>query len=140
MLTLLEEPWFFVPVDSISGMRSAVHRRELDETAVRDMLRRTRLGYHRVIAALASAGNHVIMDYPLSEPWRLSDLLQVLDGYDVTLVDVHCSADELARQLPGRLAAPEGVRAIEAMRRIARPDLLRHPGTRRDRPGLPQSQ
>lgn len=98
MLPLLEEPWFFVPIDSVSGLRSTVHRRQLEDSAGREMLRRTRLGYHRVVAALASVGNHVVMDYPLSEPWRLTDLLGVLEGYDVTLVDVRCSPEELAHR------------------------------------------
>ncbi len=98
MLPLLDVPWFLVPVDLISGTRSTVHKRELDEPGVHEVLRRTRLGYHRTIAALASAGNDVIMDYPLSEPWRLTDLLNVLDGYDVTLVNVLCADFDLARR------------------------------------------
>jgi chloramphenicol 3-O phosphotransferase len=95
---LLPDPWFFVPVDGISGMRSTEHTRVLSAAETQEMLRRTRRGYHRVVAALVSTGNDVIMDYPLSEPWRLADLLEVLDGYDVTLVDVHCSVPELDRR------------------------------------------
>lgn len=109
MLPLLEEPWFFVPVDAISGLRSTVHRLQLDEAGVRAMLARTRRGYHRTVAALASAGNDVIMDYPLSEPWRLADLLVVLDGYDVTLVDVVCTPDELERRERSRGDRPQGL-------------------------------
>ena len=52
LLALLEDPWFLVPVDGISGMRSTVHTRELDEDGIAEMLRRTRLGYHRAVAAL----------------------------------------------------------------------------------------
>lgn len=63
----------FGTVDSISSLRSATHRRVLDDKGIREMLRRTRLGYHRTVAALASVGNHVIMDYPRSEAWRLTD-------------------------------------------------------------------
>lgn len=85
---LLNDPWFFVPVDAVSGLRSVSYQRELDETGTAEMLKRTRLGYHRAVAALASVGNDVIMDYPLSEPWRLGDLLEVLDGFEVLLVDV----------------------------------------------------
>ena len=113
MLPLLADPWFLVPVDDISGMRSTRHRRELDEAEVQEMLRRTRRGYHRVVAALVSTGNDVIMDYPLSEPWRLADLLDVLDGYDVTLVDVRCSAEELIRREKARGDRPEGLAASQ---------------------------
>lgn len=109
MLPLLADPWFLVPVDGVSGMRSTVHARVLDESAVQQVLARTRRGYHRVVAALASVGNDVIMDYPLSEPWRLHDLLTVLDGYDVTLVDVRCSPEELERRERQRGDRPEGL-------------------------------
>src|SRR5947199_10852910 len=72
LLSLLPDPWFLVPVDAIGAMRSTVHTRVLDEVEIDQMLRRTRLGYHRAVAGLASAGNDVIMDYPLSEKWRLT--------------------------------------------------------------------
>lgn len=113
MLPLLADPWFLVPVDGISGMRSTRHSRELEEAEVQEMLRRTRRGYHRVVAALVSTGNDVIMDYPLSEPWRLADLLDVLDGYDVTLVDVRCSTEELIRREKARGDRPEGLAASQ---------------------------
>lgn len=109
MLPLLSDPWFFVPVDSINSLRSTVHRHPLDDTEVGEALRRTRLGYHRVVAALASVGNHVIMDYPLTERWRLTDLLDVLDGYDVTLVDVTCSPEQLAQREKSRGDRPPGL-------------------------------
>ena len=109
LLPLLEDPWFLVPVDGVSGMRSTVHTRELDEDGIAEMLRRTRLGYHRTVAALASVGNDVIMDYPLSEAWRLDDLLEVLDGYDVTLVEVWCSPEELGRRESARGDRPAGL-------------------------------
>ena len=113
MLPLLEGPWFLVPVDVISGLRSTVHRLPLDDAGVQAMLTRTRRGYHRTVAALASAGNDVIMDYPLSEPWRLADLLVVLDGFDVTLVDVVCSPDALERRELSRGDRPVGLAASQ---------------------------
>ena len=109
LLALLPDPWFLVPVDAIGAMRSTVRTRVLDEAEIAEMLRRTRLGYHRAVAALASAGNDVIMDYPLSEQWRLTDLLQTLAGYDVTLVDVRCSQEELDRRERGRRDRPVGL-------------------------------
>lgn len=78
------------------------------------MLSRTRLGYHRVVAALASVGNDVIMDYPLSEPWRLDDLLKVLEGFDVTLVEVRCSPTELDRREQDRHDRPVGLAKSQA--------------------------
>ena len=102
LLAVLPDPWFLMPVDTISGMRSTVHARALAEVEAQETLRRTRRGYHRAVAALASVGNDVIMDYPLSEPWRLDDLLDVLDGYEVTLVEIRCSPEELDRREKSR--------------------------------------
>ena len=77
------------------------------------MLKRTRLGYHRAVAGLASAGNDVIMDYPLSEQWRLDDLLRTLQGYDVTLVEVRCSLEELERRERDRGDRPVGLSRLQ---------------------------
>lgn len=109
MLPLLKEPWFLVPIDAVGAMRSTAPAGVLDADAVTEMLRRTRLGYHRLVAGLASAGNDVIMDYPLSEPWRLEDLLDVLEGYDVTLVEIRCAPDELSRRELSRGDRPVGL-------------------------------
>ncbi len=109
LLPLLPDPWFFLPADALGALRSTVHTRLLDEAEIDVMLRRTRVGYHRAVAALASAGNDVIMDYPLSERWRLDDLLQTLRGYDVTLVDVCCAPEELDRRERARGDRPAGL-------------------------------
>jgi|SRR6478752_3764728 len=109
LLPLLPDPWFLVPVDAIGAMRSAVHAQALTDAEAELMLRRTRAGYHRVVAALASTGNDVVMDYPLSEPWRLDDLLDVLEGYDVTLVEVRCDPEELERRERDRGDRPPGL-------------------------------
>jgi chloramphenicol 3-O phosphotransferase len=109
LLPLLPDPWFLIPADAIGAMRSTVHTRVLDDAEIADMLVRTRRGYHRAVAALASAGNDVIMDYPLSEQWRLTDLLMTLTGYDVTLVEVRCSAAELDRRERARGDRPPGL-------------------------------
>lgn len=58
-------PWFVFPIDALGAMRSGEHTRVLDEGEGDAMLRRTRMGNHRAVAALASVGNDVIMDYPL---------------------------------------------------------------------------
>ncbi|WP_433359496.1 chloramphenicol phosphotransferase CPT family protein [Actinoplanes sp. CA-142083] len=115
LLPLLPDPWFFVPADAIGAMRSTVHTRVLDGTEIDEMLHRTRLGYHRAVAALASAGNDVVMDYPLSEQWRLDDLLETLRGYDVTLVEVRCSPDELDRRERARGDRPAGLAGSQAL-------------------------
>ncbi|MBU2665478.1 chloramphenicol phosphotransferase CPT family protein [Actinoplanes bogorensis] len=114
LLPLLAEPWFFVPMDAIGEMRSTVHTRVLDDGEIEAMLVRTRVGYHRLVAGLASAGNDVIMDYPLSESWRVADLVATLDGFDVTLVEVRCSAEELERRERARGDRPVGLARSQA--------------------------
>ena len=106
---LLPDPWFLAPVDAFGAMRSVSRTRTLDEAETSEVLRRTRLSYHRAAAGLVAAGNDVIMDYPLSERWRLDDLLAVLGGYDVTLVEVRCSPEELARRERARGDRPLGL-------------------------------
>lgn len=111
----LAGPWFHVPVDAITAMRSG------GEPVSEDVFRRTRLGYHRVLAELAAAGNDVVADYPLTEPWRLDDLLVVLEGLDVTLVDVRCSDVELERRERERGDRPTGL-ALSQSRLPTYPD------------------
>ncbi len=108
---LLPDPWFLVPVDSVNAMRSREQTQALDEADLAQALARTRRGYHRVCAALASVGNDVIMDYPLSEDWRVDDLLEVLEGYDVALVELRCAPEELARRERIRGDRPLGLSA-----------------------------
>jgi chloramphenicol 3-O phosphotransferase len=98
-----------LPVDAINAMRSTARSLALDDDEVAEVLVRTRRGYHRAVAGLASAGNDVIMDYPLSEQWRVEDLLNVLQGYDVTLVEIRCAHDELLRREQGRSDRPIGL-------------------------------
>ncbi len=81
-------------------------RRELGAEELDAALRRTRMGFHRSIAAMAEAGNDIVVDHVLSEPWRLLDCLTVLRPEDVLFVGVHCPLDELARSdRPQGLAA-----------------------------------
>jgi chloramphenicol 3-O phosphotransferase len=115
LLPLLADPWFLFPVDELGAMRSVVHTRVLDEAGIGEMLTRTRRGYHRAVAGLVSAGNDVIMDYPLSEAWRLADLVDVLAGVDVTLVEVWCSAAELARRELARGDRPVGLAVSQTL-------------------------
>jgi chloramphenicol 3-O phosphotransferase len=109
LLPLMPDPWFYFPVDALGAMRSTAQTSRLMDGQAADILRRTRLGYHRAVAGLASAGNDVVMDYPLSEAWRLTDLLKVLDGFDVTLVEVWCDPNELSRRELARGDRPRGL-------------------------------
>ena len=79
LLAMLPEPWFHLPGDAFHFMRN---RPDLaaDSAELAEMLRRTRAGYHRAVAGMAAAGNNVVMDHVLAEPWRLADCLGALPG------------------------------------------------------------
>lgn len=55
-------------------------------------------GYHRCWPALASAGNNLLIDHIIEEESWVTDLIQLLAGYDVFIVGLHCSLEELERR------------------------------------------
>ncbi|HWO10287.1 MAG TPA: AAA family ATPase [Polyangiaceae bacterium] len=55
-------------------------------------------GFHGCIRALAAAGNDLIVEHVIEFPaWR-TELARLLGPFDVYLVGVHCSLDELERR------------------------------------------
>ncbi|MEU4412240.1 chloramphenicol phosphotransferase CPT family protein [Nocardia salmonicida] len=111
LLIDLERPFFHMSVDMIGAMRSESRTHALDSAELADVLRRTRAGFHRAVAAMASVGNDIIMDHVFSEPWRLRDCLTVMNGIDVVFVGVHCPLDELQRREEHRGDRPLGTAA-----------------------------
>ncbi|MFC7862645.1 chloramphenicol phosphotransferase CPT family protein [Streptomyces murinus] len=99
---------FHLPVDAFHAMRT---RREVDPEELPAILRRTWMGFHRAVAGMAAAGNHVVVDHVLSEEWRLLDCLELFTAEDVVLVGVHCSLDELHRRERARGDRLEGLAA-----------------------------
>lgn len=91
-------PAFRLAVDDLNAMRAKAQTLALDDAGVAETLRRTRAGFHRAVAGMAEAGNDVIMDHVLSEPWRLADCLRLFRPFQVLLVGVLCDPAELARR------------------------------------------
>lgn len=60
---------------------------------------------------MARAGNDIVTDHVLSEPWRLRDCLAVMAGIDVVFVGVRCSLDALQRREQQRGDRPLGTAA-----------------------------
>ncbi|WP_051967279.1 chloramphenicol phosphotransferase CPT family protein [Kitasatospora mediocidica] len=111
LLDILDDGVFFhLAVDGFNAMRT---KRPLGEQELDGALRRTRMGFHRSIAAMAEAGNDVVVDHVLSEPWRLRDCLTVLRPEDVLFVGVRCPLDELARREQARGDRPPGLAALQ---------------------------
>lgn len=114
LLELLDgDPYFHMSVDAFGAMRA---HREIAADALDDVLKRTRRGFHRAVAGMAAAGNDIVVDHVLSEPWRLQDCLTVLADAEVFLVGVHCSLDELERRERARGDRPPGLAAYQQSR------------------------
>lgn len=111
LLTDLDRPFFHMSVDMFGAMRSESHIHELDAGDLAEVLRRTRAGFHRAVAGMARAGNDIVMDHVLSEPWRLADCLAVTTGIDVVFVGIHCPPEELRRREHQRADRPIGTAA-----------------------------
>ena len=105
---LLEEPCFHMPADAFHAMRSSP---ELAPDQLAAVLRRTWMGFHRAVAGMAAAGNTVVVDHVLSEPWRLQDCLALFCPRDVVLVGVRCPLAELERGEKARGDRPAGLAA-----------------------------
>ncbi|MER5559036.1 chloramphenicol phosphotransferase CPT family protein [Streptomyces sp. NPDC058961] len=111
LVDILDDGVFFhLAVDSFNAMRT---KRNLTEEDLDVALRRTRLGFHRSIAAMAEVGNDVVVDHVLSEPWRLIDCLSVLPPDNVLFVGVRCPLSELARREQARGDRPPGLAALQ---------------------------
>ncbi|WP_194859067.1 AAA family ATPase [Streptomyces sp. SUK 48] len=108
LLEVMEEPGFHLPVDAFHAMRT---RRKVDPDELPGILRRTWAGFHRAVAGMAAAGNHVVVDHVLSEEWRLLDCLELSTAKDVVLVGVRCSPEELHRREQARGDRPKGLAA-----------------------------
>ena len=59
-------------------------------------------GFHHCIATLAEAGNDLIVEHVIEfAAWR-DDLSRILEPFDVFLVGVHCSLEEIERRESAR--------------------------------------
>lgn len=82
-------------------------------------------GFHRSIPAFAQAGNNLIVEHIIEEPEWMERLLQLLDGFDVFFIGVHCPLEELERREVARGDRPVGdaKRDFEIAHRFCRYDL-----------------
>ena len=56
------------------------------------------LGFHTSIPALASAGNHLIVEHIVESQAWMDRLVRLLSGFDVFFVGLHCPLEELERR------------------------------------------
>jgi chloramphenicol 3-O phosphotransferase len=95
LLDLLDGSWFHMSIDAFHAMRND---REIPDDELQAEIDRTAKGFHRAVAGMAAAGNNLVVDYLLTQRWRLLDLLDLLVPSDVVLVAVHCPLPELLRR------------------------------------------
>ncbi|MET9228174.1 AAA family ATPase [Lentzea sp. NPDC003310] len=119
LLEELDTPFFHLSIDAFSAMCAGEKAMALPEPELAAFLRRMRAGFHRAVAGMARAGNDLVVDHLFSEPWRLQDCLEVLEGLDVVLVGVHCPPDELERRerARGDRIPGQGVAQLESVHR-----------------------
>ncbi len=96
----LTEPFLYFALDLLLFSKDVVPRRPDPAGAFAWAEQRPRLfdGYHRCVAAMAAAGNNLLVDYVLEEQANLDDLKRFLRPYDVFFVGVHCPLPELERR------------------------------------------
>jgi chloramphenicol 3-O phosphotransferase len=95
LLRILDGSFFHMAVDAFHAMRSD---RDIPDEDLQAEIDRTARGFHRAVAGMAAAGNHVVVDHVLSQRWRLLDVLDLFPAEDVVLVKVHCPLPELERR------------------------------------------
>lgn len=117
---LLEEPFLHLCSDQLVDGGALPRRRDsTGPFAWSEQLRPLFFdGFHRCVPAMASAGNNLIVDHIIEyRSWRLQ-LEDLLAGFDVFLVAVHCDGDELDRRerLRGNRRPGEGRSHVEENR------------------------
>lgn len=97
----LEQPYFYFSSDQLVDAnilpnvdRSTNH----GEFAWQVIRPRFFDGFHRCIAALAEAGNSLIVEHVLEYQSWLDDYVRLLAPYNVLFVGVHCPLEELERR------------------------------------------
>jgi chloramphenicol 3-O phosphotransferase len=110
LLRTLDGPWYHLAVDHFHRVRS---RHDWSNDEFLPIFQRTLLGFHRVVAGMATAGNDVVVDHVLGERWRLADCLEVFAGLPVYFVGVHCALPELERRELARGDRTAGLAALQ---------------------------
>jgi chloramphenicol 3-O phosphotransferase len=95
--TMIEQPCFHLCIDDYlqALQKDLWDRQEVVQREWRHIIG----GFHAAAAAIARAGNLVIVDDVLEKepPW-VENLLTLFEGLDVIFVGVHCPLEELERR------------------------------------------
>jgi chloramphenicol 3-O phosphotransferase len=109
---MVDEPCMHLCIDDYLGafQRGLWKKQEIMKREWPHIIR----GFHAAGAAVARAGNSVIIDDVLEDdpPW-VDSVLEVLDGLEVTFVGVHCPLGELERREGLRPERREGMASLQ---------------------------
>ncbi len=104
---LFEVPFLHVSVDNfletmplrfVNYLSGVIEPSESELERLRTYFPRVLAGTHASIAALASEGNNLIVDYVFEQPSDLLRCVERLAEFSVFFVGVHCSLEELERR------------------------------------------
>lgn len=106
---LIERPFWHISIDHLrdSGVLpdQRIKQGDFDWSGMRAAFFD---GFHRSLAAYASAGNNLIVEHILDDPAWVGDLKTLLKPFDVLFVGLHCDLDELRRRESRRGNRPIG--------------------------------
>lgn len=95
LLRILDETYFHMSIDDFHAMRVD---RDIAPDDLQAEIDRTAKGFHRAVAGMAEAGNNVVVDHVLTQPWRLADCLELFAPESVVFVGVRCPLEEVQRR------------------------------------------
>jgi chloramphenicol 3-O phosphotransferase len=105
----LPEPFWHISIDHLRGSGVLPMARIASrEFHWRDMRASVFDGFHRSLAAYASAGNDLIVEHILDTPGWSDDLAGLLSPFDVFFVALHCGRDVLIEREAARGDRPIG--------------------------------
>lgn len=110
---IMDVPYLHVPIDSFGDMAPGPDKLgEPGSRAWQDVFNRVLSGFHHSLAALAAAGNNLIVDHVIvqggePENW-LTECVDVLAPFTAYFIGVHCPLEELRRRERARGDREEG--------------------------------
>ena len=111
---IMDSPYLHVPIDSFEDMMPDRERLGgVEAFPWQSVFNRMLSGFHHSVAALAAAGNNLIVDHLLiqgREPanW-LTECVDLLAPFTVYFIGVHCPLEELRRREQARGDRGEGL-------------------------------
>lgn len=94
---ILDDPYLHVSVDDFLKMLPQQYRNVRNPSNYRAIYKAVS-GMHHCVAALAAAGNNVIVDTVLANKDNVAECVFILAHYRVTFVGVFCPLEELERR------------------------------------------